>query len=141
MPRSESSRNVSARTTSKGGIQRADWWRDRHQAGKSDNTGLTATGQRAVPHSGVPATTEPDPGSRSAWPEVLAAGLLLVVFGHVAADGLSTACVSMAWLYATFRGSRGRARQQRIASRDPAVTDRRVKSLTGVQRLLCDAAL
>ena len=85
--------------------------------GESDNTGLTATGQRAVPHSGVPATTEPDPGSRSSWPEVtalvavLAAGVLLVVFGHVATGGLSTACVSMAWLYATFRGSRGRARQ------------------------------
>jgi hypothetical protein len=111
-------RNTPTRTTPEGGIQRVYWWRNRQKTGRGDHADLTSADEKAVlPHSGAPVEPAPDPGPRSSWVDlvafvaVLAAGVLLVLFGHVATGGLTTACVALAWLYATFRGSRGRPRR------------------------------
>jgi hypothetical protein len=54
------------------------------------------------------ASSSPDPGPPSPWPDliafvaVLVTGTLLVLFGHVATGGLTTACVALGGLYAAW---------------------------------------
>jgi hypothetical protein len=65
-----------------------------------------------------PASAAPDSGPPNGWPDliafmgVLATGTLLVLFGHVATGGLTTACLALGGLFAAWwRFRRPRRRQ------------------------------
>jgi len=55
-----------------------------------------------------PASPAPDSGPPNGWPDliafmaVLATGTLLVLFGHVATGGLTTACLALGGLFAAW---------------------------------------
>lgn len=60
----------------------------------------------------IPASSAPDSGPPNGWPDliafmaVLATGTLLVLFGHVATGGLTTACLALGGLFAAWWGFR-----------------------------------
>lgn len=75
--------------------------------GKGDHAGR-ADVHGQLPDSEQPTGPSPDPGRQSGWPDliaflaVLATGTALVLFGHVATGGLTTACVALGGLYAAW---------------------------------------
>jgi hypothetical protein len=80
----------------------------RHEAGK-DGTAEGPTDARVAQRKPEdPVSAVPDPGPPSGWPDliafmaVLATGTLLVLFGHVASGGLTTACLALGGLFAAW---------------------------------------
>jgi hypothetical protein len=81
----------------------------RHSADHGSAPGLESSeGQIVHRKAADPAQSHPDPSPPSGWPDliafmaVLATGTLLVLFGHVASGGLTTACVALGGLYAAW---------------------------------------